>query len=151
MKKISPQWNVIYAKNGLPCPYCGKIDDPFLEQICDAQTDGIKKFKNHLEFQVVLEASPDVVGSVLNELGYMVQSGKRFKSGDLVDGILLDSPLRLLEMDSINGDRVLRVIAPDPNKKWPEDPDCKYPHNMQNFHMALLLNPNRHDCSDGEE
>ena len=67
---------------------------------------------------------------LLYNLGLRVQAGERFKAGDLVEGIFDRCPLRLDEAEEC-GRKVLRVIIPDDENRFPEDPECEYPYSYQ--------------------
>ena len=84
----------------------------------------------HQDFQLVLYLHPNQMGYVLNNLGLRVQAGERFKAGDLVEGIFDRCPLRLDEAEE-SGRKVLRVIIPDDQNRFPEDPECEYPYSYQ--------------------
>ena len=127
MRKID--WIIHIVGNGIACQECGKIENPFPQYICNAHTHGMNRY-NHPDFQLVIHMSQENIGYVLNTLGLRVQSGEKFQSGDLVDGIFLDCPVRLDLFQE--GDReVLRVIIPDGQNRFPEDPACDYPYSFQ--------------------
>ena len=47
-----------------------------------------------------------------------------------MEGIFDRCPLRLDEAEE-SGRKVLRVIIPDDENRFPEDPDCTYPYSYQ--------------------
>ena len=122
-------WIIEIVGNGVACARCGKIEDSFPEYICNAHTHGLEKY-HHPNFQMVLHLSDADIGYILNTLGLRVQAGEQFKSGDLVDGIFEDCPVRLDSFEE-SGREVLRVIVPDAKNRFPEDPDCAYPYSYQ--------------------
>lgn len=133
-KKID--WIFHLVANGVHCQECGKAENPFPQYICNAHTHGMDKY-SHPEFQLVLYMPEATIGYVLNTMGLRVQAGERFKAGDLVEGIFLDCPVRLDEFEE-NGRKLLRVIIPDAQNRFPEDPDCAYPYNFQTLPMEHL-------------
>lgn len=122
-------WIIHLVANGVACSDCGKVEDSFPPYICNAHTHGMSQY-DHLDFQMVLQASQEEIGYVLNEFGRRVRSGQRFQAGDLVEGIFLDCPVRLDAFEEC-GRTVLRVIIPDGKNRFPEDPDCAYPYSFQ--------------------
>ena len=104
----------------------------FSPYICDTRTIGLKKYYNHPEFQVVLDFGDSRIAFLLNRLGSMVKEGRRFKSGDLVSGIIEDYDLQLFELADDAG-KVLRVIIPDKNHHFPDDLNCEFPYFLQHM------------------
>lgn len=87
-----------------------------------------KKY-GHLNFQVVIDYGPEEIGRLLNTMGILVQSGKRFSDGSIVEGLYLDCNVTLKEMKYDNSTSVLRLIIPDKNNKMP--PFADYPYCLQ--------------------
>ena len=122
-------WIIHIVANGMRCQDCGKIENPFPQYICNVHTHGMAKY-GHLDFQLVIHMPPQDMGYVLNMLGLRVQAGERFQAGDLVEGIFIDCPVRLYECEEC-GRKVLRVIIPDSQNRFPEEPNCDYPYSFQ--------------------
>ena len=122
-------WIIEILANGVRCATCGKVENHYPDYICNAHTHGMAKY-SHQDFQLVLYLHPNQMGYVLNNLGLRVQAGERFKAGDLVEGIFDRCPLRLDEAEE-SGRKVLRVIIPDDENRFPEDPECEYPYSYQ--------------------
>ena len=122
-------WIIEIIGNGVVCSKCGQVEDSFPEYICNAHTHGMKKY-HHPDFQLVLHISDADIGYILNSLGLRVRSGEQFKAGDLVEGIFEDCPVRLDSFQE-TGREVLRVIIPDSQNRFPEDPNCDYPYSFQ--------------------
>ena len=140
--KPKRDWIIHYCANGVKCSVCGKREYAYLPQLCDAHTHGMEQY-HHLNFQTVLNTGPLDVGYVLNCMGDRVQVGERFAPGDLVNGLFTDCQVRLdLFTDPENSEQYLRLIIPDGQNRWPEDPDCGYPYNMQMRPMRELMKPN---------
>ena len=97
--------------------------------MCNAHTHGLERY-GHLDFQMVLFLPTEEIGRILNTLGLRVQSGERFRSGDMVSGIYEDCDVRLDEYEE-TGRKVLRVIIPDANNIFPEEGDCMLPYCLQ--------------------
>lgn len=122
-------WIIHIVANGIRCQDCGKIEYPFPQYICNAHTHGMAKY-GHPDFQLVIHMPPQDMGYVLNTMGLRAQAGERFQSGDLVEGIFLDCSVRLDEVEE-SGRKVLRVIIPDSQNRFPEDTNCDYPYSFQ--------------------
>ena len=95
----------------------------------NAHTHGLERY-GHLDFQMVLFLPTEEIGRILNTLGLRVQSGERFRSGDMVSGIYEDCDVRLDEYEE-TGRKVLRVIIPDANNIFPGEGDCMLPYCLQ--------------------
>ena len=132
--KNNMDWIIHYVNNH-DCELCGKMDFPFLPYICDAHTHGLVNY-GHLEFQVVLDVGPNLIGFLLNAMGCRVQNGESFKDGDIITGIV-SGPLRLKEVSS-NGERVLRIMLPDEQMRFPGEADCMAPYNLQDLSEEFL-------------
>ena len=121
-------WVIHLVANGA-CDECGEIETGFLHYMCNAHTHGLERY-GHLDFQMVLFLPTEEIGRILNTLGLRVQSGERFRSGDMVSGIYEDCDVRLDEYEE-TGRKVLRVIIPDANNIFPEEGDCMLPYCLQ--------------------
>jgi hypothetical protein len=78
---------------------------------------------SHEDFQIVLPYGHEETCRLLNTFGRRVQNGERFADGDMVMGIYEDCPIRLKRVRE-TGRYVLRLIVPDQNNRFPEDPLC---------------------------
>ena len=121
-------WLIHLVANGT-CDECGAVETDFLPYMCNAHTHGLERY-GHLDFQMVLFLPTEEIGRILNTLGLRVQSGERFRSGDMVSGIYEDCDVRLDEYEE-TGRKVLRVIIPDANNIFPEEGDCMLPYCLQ--------------------
>lgn len=121
-------WIIHLVANGA-CDECGKVETDFLPYMCNAHTHGLERYR-HLDFQMVLQLPPEEIARILNTLGLRVQSGERFRPGDMVSGIYEDCDVRLDEYEE-TGRKVLRVIIPDANNVFPEQETCAAPYCMQ--------------------
>ena len=121
-------WVIHLVANGA-CDECGEIETGFLPYMCNAHTHGLERY-GHLDFQMVLFLPTEEIGRIFNTLGLRVQSGERFRSGDMVSGIYEDCDVRLDEYEE-TGRKVLRVIIPDANNIFPEEGDCMLPYCLQ--------------------
>lgn len=135
-------WFIHLVGNGVPCTCCDEVEDGFKDYLCNAHTHGMEKY-NHKDFQLVLHIDPQEISYILNTLGSRVQSGERFKNGDIVSGIFLDCDIRLVEFVE-TGRKVLRVIIPDDQNRFPEDPKCEYPFNQQMLPTKDLCKTQNH-------
>ena len=69
INRTNPDWRLDLIRNGVPCACCGKIEYPYVNNICDCHSHGlIERHGAKYEFQVVLEYPVSVIGFVLNEL-----------------------------------------------------------------------------------
>ena len=117
---------------------CGGDDKlHFKPYLANIHTHGMRELYNHPEFQIVLTIEYKIALYILNELGRMVQSGRRFKSGDSVSGIGICDYLLYEETD--NGRPVLRVIIPDQQFLLPDDEKCGFPYNLQHLSTEDLM------------
>lgn len=121
-------WIIHYVANG-SCDVCGSIENGFIPYACNAHTHGMERY-NHPDFQLVLNYPPQEVARILNTMGLRVQAGERFKTGDFVEGIYLDCPVRLDEAEEC-GRTVLRIVIPDKYNIFPEDERCMEKYRIQ--------------------
>ena len=142
MAKEFMDWSIHYVANGAICVICGKNEFSLVQYACDAHTHGLDKY-NHQEFQIVLNYSKEEIMRILNTLGLRVKAGERFKAGDLVKGIYLDCDVRLDEFEQ-EGKKVLRVVVPDKNNRFPNDEACTSAYLLQNLKTSdLYLSPKK--------
>lgn len=99
------------------------------EHIRNNHTHDLGRY-NHLNFQVLLALSEEEIGRLLNTMGLHVQAGERFSAGDMVKGLYDDCEVRL-DLVRETGRDVLRLIIPDMNNRFPEDPLCEAPYKYQ--------------------
>lgn len=121
-------WEIHYATNGV-CSECGELEKSFIPYTCNAHTHGMEKY-GHMDFQLVLKTHPTEISRILSTFGLWVQSGRRFKAGDMVSGIFRDCDVRLDEFEE-TGRKVLRVIIPDDENRFPEDENCMEVYRLQ--------------------
>lgn len=129
-------WIIHAIGNGITCEKCNDADFGFFPNACNFHTHGMAKY-NHMDFQMVLQYSPQEIARILNTLGLRVQRGERFKNGDQVEGIFADCNIRLMEFEE-TGRTVLRVIVPDRLNRFPEEKGCEYPYTLQIFATDFL-------------
>lgn len=145
-----PEWMIHYISNGVPCMCCGKIEYPYIPYICDAHTDGLTKYFNHQELQIVLDIGPKLIMYVLNVLGMRIREGEIFKNGDLVNGVIEGYPVKIMEVedaDPEDSEKCLRVIFPDEKGRFPGDDGCEELYNLQILSLSLLKNTEAQLCS----
>lgn len=129
MKNQTFEWIIHLVANGAGCAKCGEVESEFIPYTCNAHTHGMEKY-NHMDFQLVLRLPTEEIGRILNTLGCRVQQGEKFHNGDYVKGIYDDCDICLQEFEE-TGRKVLRVIIPDANNIFPNDPRCASPYNLQ--------------------
>lgn len=126
-----------------PIPYSDKTSDwiihivpptsPYLpddipEYILNSHTHGMYEYF-HREFQVLLALDASEICRLLETLCRRVEAGEAFSPGDMVTG-LYECAVRL-DAAIENGENVLRLIIPDSNNRFPEDPLCEAPYKYQ--------------------
>ena len=134
--KPNIDWIIHCCANGAPCDDCGKVETGFIRYACNAHTHGMGRYQ-HPDFQMVLFLPVLEIGRILNAFGEMVQSGRRFHNGEYVTGIYEDCAVRLMEFEE-TGRTVLRVIIPDKNNIFPENPNCAAPYTLQQLETDAL-------------
>lgn len=129
-------WIIHAVCNSAACAECGKIENSFIPGACNFHTHGLEKY-GHPDLQIVIEYPPQEIARILNTIGLRIQDGARFAAGDLIKGIYEDCDVRLDTFEE-TGRNVLRVIIPDKFNRFPEDPICEYPYNLQAFPTEML-------------
>lgn len=90
----------------------------FKAQMCDCHTHGIDK---HLgkELQMILNVGPQLSMFVLNNVGKLILTGKKFEPGDRLFGLFQDEdmPVGFIKGKDRDGNEVLRVCLPDEHKE----------------------------------
>lgn len=129
-------WIIHAVCNSAACAECGKIENSFIPGACNFHTHGLEKY-GHPDLQIVIEYPPQEIARILNTIGLRIQDGARFAAGDLIKGIYEGCDVRLDTFEE-TGRNVLRVIIPDKFNRFPEDPICEYPYNLQAFPTEML-------------
>ena len=129
MSKNKIDWIIHLVANGAICAECGDVESGFKENLCNAHTHGLSKY-GHPDFQMVLATAPHEICRILNSFGLMVQGGYKFKDGEYIAGIYEDCVVRLQKFWETDRE-VFRVIIPDRNNIFPEDPRCEEPYCHQ--------------------
>jgi len=114
-----PDWTVHYI-----------LDDIGPGGIINVHTHGMERY-GHLDFQTVLPIAPEKATVLLNTIGFEVQNGRKFEPGDYGDDSHVYSCAFRLEQHRETGRDVLRLIFPDPQFRFPEDPLCEKPYKYQ--------------------
>jgi len=96
--------------------------------IANIHTHGMENY-GHLDFQMVLPLKKEQATMLLNTIGLEVQNGKRFEPGHY-SGAVYSCDFRL-ELHRETSRDVLRLIFPDPQFRFPEDPQCECPYKHQ--------------------
>lgn len=139
-------WIIHLCCNGVVCSECGKVENSYLHNLCNAHTHGMEKY-HHPDFQLVLNLPPHEICRILNTLGLMVQNGRRFHNGEYVLGIYEDCSVRLMEYAECDR-KVLRVVIPDKHNTYLEDPVCEEPYSYQHLETDELYVGEGCDCCD---
>ena len=136
--KRKVDWLIALDGNGVTCEVCGKTETRFIKGYCNAKTLGMNKY-GHPEFQMVLHVDHKLIMYTLNSLGLKVQDGHVFHDGDIVDDLFEGYEAKLKEFEE-DGKKVLRVLIPDPNHKFPEDEGCQVEYTYQALPIEDLYN-----------
>lgn len=108
----------------------------------NSYTIGMAKY-GHLEFQMLLNMHTDMIKYTLNTLGCRVRDGEVFVEGQIITD-LFDGANARLDKAVEGGRPVLRVIIPDPQFRWPEDPLCEEPYKYQT--IAVFEDGSDYSC-----
>ena len=99
----------------------------------NAHTHGMENY-GQMDFQLVIPVVPKKATVLLNAIALEVQKGKRFVEGDYPEKTVYNTAFRLKRVRE-TGRIVLRIIMPDPNLRFPEDPLCEEPYKYQTEKM----------------
>lgn len=96
--------------------------------IVNIHTHGMENY-SHINFQLVLPVHEDQAQLILNSICFAVQDGRRFDVGEQKKD-LYNCVFRL-DAHKESGRDVLRLILPDPEWRFPENPLCNEPYKYQ--------------------
>ena len=128
---------IIHAVSNCFCPECGRTENSFIPGACNFHTHGLEKY-GHPDLQIVITYPPQEIARILNTIGLRIQAGEHFAAGDLIKGIYEDCDVRLDAFEE-SGRSILRVIIPDKYNRFPENPKCEQPYNLQAFPTEMLM------------
>lgn len=97
-------------------------------------THGLKENFNHTDIQIVMRFRPEVAQTLLHLIVREIEAGKKYETGQLYDD-LFNMPFefkKAMECDRL----VLRMIIPDPNGFFPNDPNVEEEYKKQ--YMNIL-------------
>jgi len=94
-----------------------------LNGLANIHTHGLKENFNHPDIQVVLPLPPEVIHGVFSGIVEDVKNGRAFKPDVATKEVLQGYDVYFKEYTE-NGRKVLRLILPDPQGKFPFDEDC---------------------------
>ncbi|PSR24712.1 MAG: hypothetical protein C7B43_18330 [Sulfobacillus benefaciens] len=85
-------------------------------------THGLWERFHHLDLEIRLPVSPEKRYALLAPVADAVTNGQRFAAGD-EDYTLFSVPIRFIARDE-SARQVLRVVFPDPQGYFPDNPHC---------------------------
>lgn len=92
-------------------------------------THGLPENKWHLDLQIVCPVKPDLAHKIFWSVVCEINSGHMFRDGEKSDAIA-DRPMEFREFAE-GGRRVLRIIIPDDDGRFPSDAGCEEPYKWQ--------------------
>lgn len=101
-------------------------------------THGLKENFNHTDLEIVLPIDPQLAGSLLHGMVSLIKKGESFENILISDKVIENFDVQLVE--TMEGDRkVIRVVLPDANGKFPKDKDCAeiYKNQLDNLVQTL--------------
>lgn len=103
------------------------IHHVFDEYETNYHTHGLNKYGS-LELEINFPIQQNLAGHILNEIGLKIANGKKYKSNDTIEDIV-NVKLKVIETKGVHSDahgdeKVLRIILPDENHKFPWDEGC---------------------------
>jgi hypothetical protein len=101
------------------------VDSP----VPTAHTHGLRERFDHPDLQVVLPASPETIQRLLAPVAQAVVNGRTFCAGEEATDVF-NVPVRFVARTE-SGRGVLRVLFPDPNGRWPDDPGVEPGYDLQ--------------------
>lgn len=130
---------IIHYVSERACDLCEKESD-------DISYEGFPAFGNihthglnlhgHRELCIPFGLPSDIAMGILNGCGLqIVDENKEFNEG-IYSGILKNGyDVKFISFDN---DPTLYMILPDKNNKFPEDADCEFPYNQQEFYAKII-------------
>ena len=126
MKEKVIDWIIHYVQEH-DCEICGKHEDNPIgfTGFANIHTHGLNKY-NHKELCIPLDLGYKLAVTILNQCGLRIKLGNEKFVPGFHDSIIQNLPVLFYEFENSN---TLYMIIPDPNGKFPEDDDCKFPYN----------------------
>ena len=129
-------WIIHYVQEH-DCQICGNHDDSPIgfTGFASIHTHGLNKH-GHKEICIPFDIGFELSCMILNQTGLDIKlENKKFTPG-LTDGIIRNFPVLFYEVR--NNSDTLYMILPDPNGKFPDDEDCKFPYNKQIIYANII-------------
>ena len=128
-------WIIHYVQEH-DCEICGKHEDNLIgfTGFANIHTHGLNKY-NHKELCIPLDLGYKLAITILNQCGLRIKLGNEKFVPGFNDSIIQNLPVLFYEFENSN---TLYMIIPDPNGKFPEDDDCKFPYNKQLLYAQII-------------
>ena len=128
-------WIIHYVQEH-DCEICGKHEDNPIgfTGFANIHTHGLSKY-NHKELCIPLDLGYKLAITILNQCGLRIKLGNEKFVPGFNDSIIQNLPVLFYEFENSN---TLYMIIPDPNGKFPEDDDCKFPYNKQLLYAQII-------------
>ena len=94
---------------------------PAGDEFVNAHTHGLDHTWKHPDFQIVIMLDERNMKAILDTLVDRVKAGEKFTAGMEVEHVIKNMPVRLVEATEAKR-KVLRVVFPDKNGRWPGEP-----------------------------
>ncbi|MEH6942586.1 DUF4262 domain-containing protein [Bacillus sp. JJ722] len=97
--------------------------------IANIHTHGLAENLNHFDLQIVLKLDEELVQMLFNTIIENIAEGYKYREGrsnQVIDGIEVE--FKVFEEDDR---KVLRLILPDEEGRFPNDEGCQEPYNKQ--------------------
>ena len=105
--------------------------------LCERPTFHTHGLRRHgsLELELNLPLEPKQGAQFINLIAAEIaEKGKRYQSGEQVDGVF-SLPFYVFQTKAIHAskpnDQVLRIVFPDPGRKYPWEDGCQPPYSEQ--------------------
>jgi len=109
--------------------------------VVNAHTHGFEEVLGHLDFQIVgTSADRRYVQHFFNDVYNRIKKGTRFEEGDVIPDLIednhgVDHDVHIEKHQECGRD-VLRLIFPDPQWRYPDDPQCASGYSLQSTHQT---------------
>ena len=152
-----PDWEIHYVADPYDFEFEGSEYLPEVneedkdEYMANIHTHGLLESYHHPEITLTIALQPQDASRILNAIGHKIAEGAKYKPfkeytklfdmKDITTGKIRHMPIKFIIFPEIvRGvqDTNLYLILPDEEGRFPGEPNCQYPFNMQECYAAEI-------------
>jgi hypothetical protein len=121
--EIKQQEEEMMKEHGWVVHYVFETEESPMDGLANIHTHGLEQNFGHLDLQFVLPLHPNQIHPILSLIVHTIKEGNEYKEGIMYDEVLEGFPVAFQTFHEKNR-KVLRLLLPDANGKFPGEEGC---------------------------